>query len=1162
MRLLTHLYVANLIIREIEESGGKLEIAPIKGDYQLGTLKEVATKEKGASGKDTTKKDASEKDKSEKGASEKDASEKDKSEKGVLGKDTAEKNVSGKDTTEKDASEKDKSEKGESGKDTTEKDASGKDTTEKDASKKKTSKKGASGKDTTEKDESKKNTSEKDVSGKDTKEEDESEEDTTEKDESEKGERVCGGKKCEALNPPLIFPFRAGTFTVPEKIKDAVVKNKEYFRAGAVGWDMFPDMMFSRLIVHPSDSGIWLELLYEKLLTIPPGEEFDRAYAFVLGVLTHYATDMFGNAYANEYAGGWSAGLAGKGESADKSDAAKTEGSGKKEGGAKGDSSDKSDSAAKSEDSGKKEGGGKDESADKSGSAAKGSGAAKTESSGKKETAGKVEDPAKNKTAAKTDSADKSEKKDKAESDPKKGSGLNRAETAQRHAAVEAYIDSKLTDKILPSSERIVRAPVDLLVSCFSDTESIKKKINKIDSRGYTAPYGFRRGGPLSEDAGKKRAEETLARYQDKTTLMYQLSRLRDMADSCLQYDLKGETKAAKTIHKADKAGELREWSEDIEIVIKNWVIAWQHYLQSLIEIKDKGVDKDKDKEKEDSKDGKDKGKGAEKKAEEPKDGQDKGKEAEKEKKTEDPKADTGKIKDAEKEKKAEDPKDSPDKGKEAEKEKKAEDPKDGKDKKEAEKGKKKGSSKDDQDEDDEDKDDDEKDEDKKDPKDGSGEGKEEEKEDLRLIECMDRWLKNSCLDSVLYIPEWFHSAAEANPQELDTRWFFEVPLFKEVKPATGKDLLKYITPKGYEGSEKTYNKRSPKLSDEEVKTLFKEKYKDAAAFYKRLDKDLKKFGKEKEYPYGKEGEFKAFSHCLSASKLCLIGSDNLNKYIGQGKPAASPTKTVEEFGDTKITTTTEEKVQTGRDKKRFKGPNVKKTVRKIKMRITTKSPGGGESGSYGQICLDIVKKDSKVWRVVLGAKFKNGNNDFEIVLKKPIPEGDIVRYEMSKTGAGFWEIDSAEAVNAETNKPLFSVKELLIGDDSRTAIERHPPAGEDKPEKIDAPQEIMSWMYSLDGADPTGLNPATNMPWEYEEYIIFYFIRTGLDEWAKYFDLGEMVEINYLPPYIKEKGRIFSVKDPAKEDGKAGKGKPSGNDEEMSKAMNKETKPEKPQAK
>ncbi|AIZ56050.1 hypothetical protein Mpt1_c01470 [Candidatus Methanoplasma termitum] len=103
---------------------------------------------------------------------------------------------------------------------------------------------------------------------------------------------------------PLFFPLKGGSHTVPDEVKRSILNNKTFFRGGAAACGLLPDIIFSRYIIHPSDSGIWIDYLFERFRMLSPGKERDEVYAFILGCMTHYATDLFITAYINEYAKG------------------------------------------------------------------------------------------------------------------------------------------------------------------------------------------------------------------------------------------------------------------------------------------------------------------------------------------------------------------------------------------------------------------------------------------------------------------------------------------------------------------------------------------------------------------------------------------------------------------------------------------------------------------------------------------------------------------------------------------------------------------------------------------------------------------------------------------------------------------------------------------
>jgi hypothetical protein len=95
-----------------------------------------------------------------------------------------------------------------------------------------------------------------------------------------------------------------GNYTPPAEVRNAVLNHPGAFRAGAVGPDFYPDMLLGQVVIHPQKSGIWLDLMFRRLLVSPVAER-EKNLSFTLGYMMHYAGDMFGHAYVNAYAGGW-----------------------------------------------------------------------------------------------------------------------------------------------------------------------------------------------------------------------------------------------------------------------------------------------------------------------------------------------------------------------------------------------------------------------------------------------------------------------------------------------------------------------------------------------------------------------------------------------------------------------------------------------------------------------------------------------------------------------------------------------------------------------------------------------------------------------------------------------------------------------------------------
>jgi hypothetical protein len=95
-----------------------------------------------------------------------------------------------------------------------------------------------------------------------------------------------------------------GNYTPPAEVRDAVLNHPGAFRAGAVGPDFYPDMLLGQAVIHPEKSGMWLDLMFKRLLMSSVAER-EKNLSFTLGYMIHYAGDMFGHAYVNAYAGGW-----------------------------------------------------------------------------------------------------------------------------------------------------------------------------------------------------------------------------------------------------------------------------------------------------------------------------------------------------------------------------------------------------------------------------------------------------------------------------------------------------------------------------------------------------------------------------------------------------------------------------------------------------------------------------------------------------------------------------------------------------------------------------------------------------------------------------------------------------------------------------------------
>jgi hypothetical protein len=98
-------------------------------------------------------------------------------------------------------------------------------------------------------------------------------------------------------------PRVVGTYTVDAELANAVRNWPDYYRAGVVGPDAYPDIPTGQMIIHP-DSKLWLEHVWKSAHDLPAGQLREKALAFTAGFLTHAAGDMYMHTFINYFSGG------------------------------------------------------------------------------------------------------------------------------------------------------------------------------------------------------------------------------------------------------------------------------------------------------------------------------------------------------------------------------------------------------------------------------------------------------------------------------------------------------------------------------------------------------------------------------------------------------------------------------------------------------------------------------------------------------------------------------------------------------------------------------------------------------------------------------------------------------------------------------------------
>lgn len=112
----------------------------------------------------------------------------------------------------------------------------------------------------------------------------------------------------DAKDGTIVIELGEGTqknsvrINIPRKYAVAIRQSPEMFVLGSLGPDAFPDVVAGQTVIHPSVAGGWGTSEWLQHLMDSPGLSNDEL-AFVLGYLTHAASDTFAHTFVNRYAG-------------------------------------------------------------------------------------------------------------------------------------------------------------------------------------------------------------------------------------------------------------------------------------------------------------------------------------------------------------------------------------------------------------------------------------------------------------------------------------------------------------------------------------------------------------------------------------------------------------------------------------------------------------------------------------------------------------------------------------------------------------------------------------------------------------------------------------------------------------------------------------------
>jgi len=104
-------------------------------------------------------------------------------------------------------------------------------------------------------------------------------------------------------------------YPVPAQLAAALQEERCSYNAGLIGPDGFPDVVMGQSVVHPSDTGAWLDLVLQaawdaqSLSSGYTAEERRRILAFSYGYMTHAAGDLWVHTMINELSEGVFPGL-------------------------------------------------------------------------------------------------------------------------------------------------------------------------------------------------------------------------------------------------------------------------------------------------------------------------------------------------------------------------------------------------------------------------------------------------------------------------------------------------------------------------------------------------------------------------------------------------------------------------------------------------------------------------------------------------------------------------------------------------------------------------------------------------------------------------------------------------------------------------------------
>lgn len=98
-------------------------------------------------------------------------------------------------------------------------------------------------------------------------------------------------------------------YSVDTRIVTALRNQRAFFRAGVVGPDGLPDVVYGQTVVHPGKTGDWNRFVVERAWAAQSDPAYspvqrEQILAFAYGYISHAAGDMWAHTFVNDFAGG------------------------------------------------------------------------------------------------------------------------------------------------------------------------------------------------------------------------------------------------------------------------------------------------------------------------------------------------------------------------------------------------------------------------------------------------------------------------------------------------------------------------------------------------------------------------------------------------------------------------------------------------------------------------------------------------------------------------------------------------------------------------------------------------------------------------------------------------------------------------------------------